>query len=592
MATNKIRSLDKPKPSSNKAILVFLALFGFPFAVWGTLAVYSVAKQAANVIRMQFWQQENCQILSVMLYEEPSDEQAVYCVKAEYRYDWMGKACKGTKIYAIETSMDSYKSRHERLFNELELHRIDEKLTRCWVNPNRPTEAVLFRHGNWIHVTVSTVTAIIVGSIGFGLLAIAVFSWNDDQATSFAKPLRDQPWTARTDWARSEVIYSGKKSNQYLRWLSLLILIITVPGAMISGNELMIVQDWWAAIGLIPAGITSLVYRQARQTLKHWKRFGNSTLRLETCPVVAGSESSAAIRVDRLSPSKDGYQLRLTCYETKVHTDSEGSETTTTNLFDEQRTVLKELRDNDGLLWIPILFQIPYSVSDTKLKTDGFARTWKLHVRSLTFGHGYDAEFEVPVFHTSESDRKYIPQSEASDDFITPVDPFASIKATGIVVDTSVKDIFRFTFPARRHFGFAFAMLVVQAVFAAGITVLLGFFWKPGMIPISSILLFFLAWNIVDTLLYHSEVTIESNRLSIRTGLLGLGRTRVIEKVDIKDCLLVPAGSWGSVTAYNIGVQLKSKSTVLIAKRILPSEVAKQVRQAISINNFNQHQIH
>ncbi len=41
---------------------------------------------------------------------------------------------------------------------------------------------------------VSTVAAIVLGSVGFSLLSIAVFSWNDHRATTFVQPLKDQPW--------------------------------------------------------------------------------------------------------------------------------------------------------------------------------------------------------------------------------------------------------------------------------------------------------------------------------------------------------------------------------------------------------------
>ena len=121
-------------------------------------------------------------------------------------------------------------------------------------------------------------------------------------------------------------------------------------------------------------------------------------------------------------------------------------------------------------------------------------------------------------------------------------------------------------------------MLVVQAAFVCGIAALLNYFWKPGMIPVTSILSFFFVWSALDVLLYRSQVSIERKRLSVRSGWFILGRPRVIATSEIKEWLLVPAGTWGSTSSFNVSVQLTSNSTVVLAKRVLPTQLAEQLR--------------
>ena len=574
---NKRNMSKNDQPSSNNTGAILLALIGAPFALLGLVSACSVFWQFYKDIRMQFWQETSCQIVSVTLVAESGDELMVYGVAAEYRYEWTGKEFTGTRVYGMDLSKDSFKARHQRLYDELEKHRLNEAPYRCWVNPIRPSEAVLFRSGGWAQITGTSVISIMCGSIGIGLLGILAFSWNDPRTKSLTESFGNRPWMSRSDWARGEVVYSRRKNGMIVRWISIAILLITLPGAIMSGREL-IDRNWLALLGLLPAGIGVLVYLKSRGSLLHWRRFGESTLRMATCPGVVGGEFRGAIRPDRLTPSPDGYEVKLKCDEIEVQTGGEGSSRSVTTLFEDQREVLKELRDEVSTLWIPVLFHIPYTAPETVLKKDFFEKTWTLTVRSLTAGHGYQADFEIPVFHTADSDEDFEPSADAFGEYIAPVDPFAAIKDSGIMVDTSVKDLCLFTFPASRHRGFAIAMLIVQAVFVGAIAGLLYYFWKPGWIPITAILAFFWLWAVLDALLYRSTVSIERQRLTVRSGLIVLGRSRIINSSDIKEWLLVPAGSWGNVTAYNLGVQLKSKSTVQLAKRILPETIAKQLK--------------
>ena len=566
--------------SKNKTTTILLTVIGLPFALLAMLSASSVVWQCYRDLRMQYWQPTECQIVSTKLVQESGDELPVFQVEADYRYEWLGKAFTGNRVY-WNSSSDSVKSRHQRLFDELEQHRIDQKSYRCWVNPNNPSEAVLFRSGLWAQIAFSSITAILFGCIGFSLLGILVYSWyeNRKNLTSDlnAEINPNRPWMSRRDWAREEVVFSKRRNGLIWQWIAIFVLLLTAPGAIICIRELM-EGNRFALLGFIPIGIGLFMYISSRRALTHWRRFGDSTLRLITCPGVIGGEFRAVIRTDRLLPSKDGYELRLTCNEIESHTDGEGTTRNVTNVFDEQRMVSKELRDEANTLWIPVLFGIPYSAPNTKLEKDGYSTTWELEVQSLTIGHGYKVRFEVPIFETPESDEHFELSEDSSSKFVAPANSFAEIRKSGILVDTSDDEQCQFTFPARRHFGFAFAMLVVQAAFVCGIAALLNYFWKPAMIPVTSIFSFFFVWSALDVLLHRSQVSIERKRLSVRSGWFILGRPRVIATSEIKGWLLVPAGTWGSTSSFNVSVQLTSNSTVVLAKRVLPTQLAEQLK--------------
>ncbi len=566
--------------SKNKTATILLTVIGLPFALIGLLSASSVVWQCYQDLRMQYWQPTECRIVSTKLVQESGEDVAVFRVEADYRYEWLGKEHIGKRVY-WNSSSDSFKSRHQRLFDELEQHRIDQKTYRCWVNPNFPSEAVLFRGGLWAQITFTSLMAIFCGSVGLGLLGILVYSWTENRKQLTSELNADinlnRPWMSRGDWARDEVVYSKRRNGLIWQWIAIFVLLLTAPGTIICIREL-VDGNRFALLGFIPMCIGLFIFISSRRALNYWRRFGDSTLRLITCPGVIGGEFRALIRPDRLLPSKDGYELRLTCNEIESHTDGEGTTRNVTNVFDEQRMVSKELRDEANTLWIPVLFGIPYSAPETKLEKDGYSTTWELEVQSLTIGHDYKAKFEVPIFTTSESDEHFELSEDSSSKFVAPADSFAEIRKSGILVDTSDGEQCQFTFPARRHFGFAFAMMVVQAAFVCGIAALLNYFWRPGMIPVTLILSFFFVWSVLDVLFYRSQVSTERKKLTVRSGWIILGRPRVIEASEIKQWLLVPAGSWGSVNSYNLGIQLNSNSTLILAKRVLPTQLAEQLK--------------
>ncbi|MDZ4851773.1 MAG: hypothetical protein SGI77_20995 [Pirellulaceae bacterium] len=291
---------------------------------------------------------------------------------------------------------------------------------------------------------------------------------------------------------------------------------------------------------------------------------------MATCPGVVGGEFRAAIRPDRIVPSPNGYEIELACYtEAKSILPS----------YSDRRKVPRELLDSMGTAWIPVLFTIPHSAPSTMIGSENYSQNWKLKIHALAANHGYRAEFDVPIYLTDESDGQVHVQP-SDNEFVATADPYTRLRASGIGVDESPTGR-AFTFPAGRHLGFATAMLVVQACFVVAIGVALFYLWKPGLIPITLMLSFFLLWAIVDVFFYRSQVLIERDRLTVRSGWLILVRMRVVELKDIEDWILVSAGSWGSTTAFNLSVRLKSKATVTLAKRILTEALAKELKSAI-----------
>ena len=563
--------------ASNGIAYGCVALFGLPFVLIGLAATAGVLRIGYDDLRIQFWTETPCDIVSAKLVAEPGDDMMVYRVQAEYRYQWQGTAMVGKRVSLMDGSSDSNKSGHQRIVDELQKHLSDSKPFRCWVNPIRPAEAILYRDGQWGQVTLVSLAAVVFGGVGFGLLGLVFYSWRDDQRRTTKTSGTQKAWQSRADWADGIVVWSDRKYGRPLNAVAGAMLLISAPSFLISSRAVL-AGNALALLGIIPAAISLLTQRRAGKMLARSRRFGDSILHLDTLPGVIGGEFRAVIRPQRLPESPDGYQLTLTCTESSRSSGDDGS--TTTSLWENEQTVVRELQDASGLLAIPVQFYIPYDAPATELDPSLDRRTWSLSVKSLTAGHSYQAAFEVPVFRTSDSNPNYQPPTEPQK-FIAPPDPLSAVKASGVIVEDLDGGGYRFTFSRGRHFGFAVALLIVQVVFAAAVIAGLYYYWKAGWIYVAAVLGFGVVWALAD-MWFCSIVEVTREGLVVQTGRFMLGASRTIGASDIQEIILNAAGTWGSVAAFDIHAKLKSGSSVLLAKRILPRPVAEQCRSHLN----------
>ena len=85
------------------------------------------------------------------------------------------------------------------------------RLFRCYVNPARPADAILYRDLRWELFVFKQMLALAFGGAGFGMLGLGVVRFlkvRDSQALAVANP--DAPWLWKRDWADGKIISSSK----------------------------------------------------------------------------------------------------------------------------------------------------------------------------------------------------------------------------------------------------------------------------------------------------------------------------------------------------------------------------------------------
>ncbi len=183
------RLSEKPPPRPY-AILGLFLFFGIPCLLIGIGWSSTLIQRLYDGVRMQYWVEAECEIVSAELTEELHDELDQYLVEASYRYIWQDRAYLGKRVSLME-SPDNDREFNKKLIADLEEHRISRLPYRCFVNPEHPNEAVLIRTARWAPLTVKILAAI--AFMGFGLLFVALAKslWSTKQYATLEDNMQD-----------------------------------------------------------------------------------------------------------------------------------------------------------------------------------------------------------------------------------------------------------------------------------------------------------------------------------------------------------------------------------------------------------------
>jgi hypothetical protein len=97
----------------------------------------------------------------------------IYRLIALYEYEFGGRGFTGDRLSLYgnsETRKNNMSTFFRNAYFELRRHQSSGKPFRCFVNPQRPSESVLYREMLWTTAAGYTLFATLFGSIGFGIL--------------------------------------------------------------------------------------------------------------------------------------------------------------------------------------------------------------------------------------------------------------------------------------------------------------------------------------------------------------------------------------------------------------------------------------
>ncbi len=258
--------------------------------------------------------------------------------------------------------------------------------------------------GKWDEGLGLTVFGLVFGGIGFGLWFGLFYAARAKKRVDVIKATHPrEPWLWNEKWAGGCIVSSEKSSMVVacifaLFWnaISLTVVFTALPRELHRGNQKVLFALIFPAIGI------ALLVWAAREIIR-WAKFGESTFKMLAVPGVIGGQLSGAIQTSVKIRPEDGFHLKLRCVNRVTTGSGKSSSTTETTLWDDEKTMLKELLGDDPRRsGIPVFFKIP---ADCRESDDSNSRDqilWRLEARAKVPGVDYFAPFEVPVFRVAD----------------------------------------------------------------------------------------------------------------------------------------------------------------------------------------------
>ncbi len=380
---------------------LLLALFGLPFLAFGCFALYQTASLLTEWQSAKQWVETPADILSVDLEQHhDSDGGTTYEAVCTYRYAFEGEAYRSDRV-GLKGGSDNIGDWQQVTHAKLKAAQEQGEHVICYVNPNYPKMAVLFRElrpgmlGLWFGFGAVFATA------GIGLVCAGIYAKG---AAAKADCLRnmhpDQPWMWNENWARAR-IPAATKLKAVTLW------IITIFWNGISSTVVFLIvaeavlkeHQYWLLIFLIfPLIGIGLLIAAIRATIRHFK-FGRSCLELKTLPGIIGGHFRGNLVLAGKIADLRTVDATLTCVRSVTTGTGKHRSTTKTTLWEttEQIEAVSVFRSDRASL--PIDFEIPEGSqpsddSDVRNKVD-----WTLKTTADLPGVDLNLEFKVPVFN-------------------------------------------------------------------------------------------------------------------------------------------------------------------------------------------------
>jgi len=562
------------KTKQSKGAYWFFILFGAAFFLPGLYVFTMPASDLAYSARAQMWQAAQAQIISVELTHEGS-ERRTYEAKGEYSYEWEGQSYTSKKIM-FNKNPDSQRKYQGKVVRKLEYAHSKGRPVDIWVNPRKPSEAVIYRGVRWGKVLLMFLFSLIFMGAGGGIMWLGHWAKKAETreiARQDAHP--NEPWKWRNEWQTKFIKNNNRAKMGGVIFLALFWNAASLPLLFIIPEEILEKKNYIASIALaFPlVGVGFIVW--AVKMYQQARRFKHTGFELETYPAALGHYLRGILHITAQFPKDTEFNVTLK----HIHKYQTGSGETRSN-----REVVKwqdgqHIPANAGR-WretyeLPIFFALPEEGQSSNWSQPNSEYFWRLEFKAELAGADYQQEFVVPVF-----DPKTYPKIIPADlgDMPAPAGVYTykgDWTKTDVVFHEEGDGTYYY-FPPARHIGSAISLTVMALVFG-GIG-LAGFFTPlpllfTGIFGIPGI---FLAYGALNFWLFKSAVEISDTEVTLRRGLFR-GGFEVFNASDFSSLNLTKAMRVGDNQVYHIIGHLTSGKTIKLAKYFIRKRDAESL---------------
>lgn len=446
MAFSKSRSSDQS--SGNGCLL----LFGLPFLIAGLFTSGLYFKTLGSWWSAQSWVEVPCWIDRAELKTSSDSDSTTYKAEAEYHYQYEGGKYQSSTV-THTTGSDNVSSFQHDAAAELKRYARSRQPFRCYVNPQNPEQAMLYRDLRLGLLMLIIAFPLIFPAVGGGIMVAAWWHGRNSKAEAKLRADHpDAPWRWKTGWA-GESLKSWNASRVlflYVAWLGLHILPLIFACVF---SEILFTKSGLLILPLLMVwGVpTWFALRYLRQ------RFvaGEISFKPETWPISQANGLRGQVMFSRPVSLRKSIEITVSCAKETLRKTSDGNSKQSETIWSSTQSIdgSRAICDLSGTR-VPLNIALPGDAPDATVDDVAVNHVWKLQV--LSKEPRISASFDLPVFETaieqdvtSSMNDVDVPVSlhQAADDHLEQ-----NLRAAGLQVEFSPDGMpQRLGCPPRRH---------------------------------------------------------------------------------------------------------------------------------------------
>lgn len=290
-----IKSTSSRKTAGNStAGLGCLVLFGLPFLIGGLVVTVLVSCSNFQSLWARWWVETPCTVESSDLESHMGDDSATWKAAAKYSWAWNGAVYRSDRVVFAGGS-DNIGDFQKRAARALKAAVGKTDGFRCWVNPSRPSEAVLYRDVRWeialFHLPFIALFPTVGGALMIGAVATRRRCRQDDLAEA-QNP--GEPRRGRSDWANDCVEDRGLRRSPVVR----AVLIWWTLCAVLTAASLFLTDTWESGRKITAAAAclgTCVLLICTLRAFRSIRRFGRLVFIPDALPLIPGGKLSGMI---------------------------------------------------------------------------------------------------------------------------------------------------------------------------------------------------------------------------------------------------------------------------------------------------------
>ncbi len=416
-----------------------MIVFGLVFFLAGLAPGIIATNTLIKNFRAQSWEAVDARVVSARLNSSTDSEgSTTYSVEGSFRYRYRGADYVSDQV-SFDTGSDNIGSFHQDAYNQLASARQSGQSITAWVNPESPSEAVIFRDIRWGMVLFLYLFLLVFSGVGLGIMLFVIIGMRrlkrqqkkivERRAANQLEPLSalssgSESTAQFSDWELAFPDHEIKSGSTGTMWFVLIFAVIwnlismsvffIIPDAIETGDYMALIALLFPLIGI---GLAIWAVRAIIQT----RKFGQCMLMMNSFPASPGSMLRATLEIPR-PVQADEMELSLACLK-RTTSGSGKNRSTRESLLWEDHLRTQVLNYGDEGAAVQVRFSIPRDAQSSSGFNGSDGIVWRLSASAEVPGVDFSHRFELPVIETDA-------RIEAADNLMDAIsEPFSQPKS-------------------------------------------------------------------------------------------------------------------------------------------------------------------